>query len=328
MAEAKRKLISLVIPVFNEEENLEPMYAAVTQAIAPLAGGYDFELLLTDNYSSDRSFEIIAGLAGRDPRVRALRFSRNFGFQKSVLTGFLNARGDAAIQLDCDLQDPPELIPEFLARWEQGCQVVFGIRKNRQEGWLSTAVRKIFYRLIDALSEDRLPHDAGDFRLVDRCVLDVLRRIDDQQPYVRGTIAAMGFNQVGVEYTRGARQRGKSKFSFMALLGLALDGILNHSIVPLRISTYVGLVTSALTFVGILVYGIGRLVFGQNWPKGFATTTVLILLSLSLNALFLGIIGEYLGRIFQQVKKRPLTIVEQEIGAPGQAPGPTSPHLP
>ena len=320
MDEAKRKLISLVVPVFNEEENLEPLYAAVTQAIAPLQERYDFELLFTDNHSSDRSFEILAGLAGRDPRVRALRFSRNFGFQKSVLTGFLNARGDAAIQLDCDLQDPPELIPEFLARWEQGYQVVFGIRKNRQEGWLNTAVRKIFYRLIDALSEDHLPHDAGDFRLVDRCVLEGLRRIDDQQPYVRGTIAAMGFNQVGVEYTRGARQRGQSKFSFMALLGLALDGILNHSIVPLRLSTYVGLMISVLTFLGVLVYGVGRFVFGQKWPPGFATTTVLILFSLSLNALFLGIIGEYLGRIYQQVKKRPLTIVEREIGGAAQAP--------
>jgi dolichol-phosphate mannosyltransferase len=152
--------------------------------------------------------------------------------------------------------------------------------------------------------------------LIDRSVLDQLLQFDDYQPYLRGAIASLGFEQIGIEYNRSGRQYGDSKFSFGELMGLALDGILNHSVVPLRIATYLGLLISLLTFIGILAYGIGRLAFGANWPPGFATIVVLILGSLSLNALFLGIIGEYLGRIYRQVKHRPLTIVERELNAP------------
>ena len=175
--------------------------------------------------------------------------------------------------------------------------------------------RRFFYRLIDSLSEDDLPLDAGDFRLLDRRVLDQLKKFEDYQPYLRGTVAALGFNQIGVPYQRAARTRGESKFSFRKLLGLALDGILNHSIVPLRIATYIGLAVSFFTLLAIAGYAVGRLLFGQNWPPGFASIIILILGSLSLNALFLGIIGEYLGRIYKQVKRRPLTVIEREIDA-------------
>jgi dolichol-phosphate mannosyltransferase len=178
-------------------------------------------------------------------------------------------------------------------------------------------VRKTFYRIIDWLSEDELPLDAGDFRLVDRCILDELQKFEDNQPYLRGAIAALGFDQIGIPYNRAERQRGKSKFSFGELIGLALDGILNHSVVPLRIATYLGLTISVITFLGLVGYAIGRLFLGKDWPPGFATTIILILGSLSLNALFLGIIGEYLGRIYRQVKRRPLTIVERELNPVG-----------
>ena len=176
-----------------------------------------------------------------------------------------------------------------------------------------SSTRKLFYRLIDSLSDDPLPHDAGDFRLVDRRILNQLSRLHDYQPYLRGTIAALGFEQIGIPYDRAERQRGESKFSFGDLLALALDGILNHSVVPLRIATYLGLLISLFTFLGIVGYGVGRLVFGKNWPPGFATVIMLVLGSLSLNALFLGIIGEYLGRIYRQVKRGPLTIIEHEL---------------
>jgi dolichol-phosphate mannosyltransferase len=165
----------------------------------------------------------------------------------------------------------------------------------------------------DFLSEEPLPVDAGDFRLIDRCVLDALQRLDDVQPYLRGAIAAMGFEQVGVEYERSARASGESKFSYRHLVGLSLDGILNHSTVPLRIATYTGFTISALTILGIVGYAIARAWLGQDWPAGFATTTALILLSLGVNALFLGVIGEYLGRIYKQVKRGPNTIVERAI---------------
>src|ERR1051326_288999 len=225
----------------------------------------------------------------------------------------MKAAGDAAVQIDCDLQDPPELIREFLRLWAEGWHVVYGIRRSRKEGWGIQATRRVFYRLLDALSEDRLPHDAGDFRLVDRRILEQLKQIDDYQPYLRGAIASLGFNQIGVPYDRNVRTHGSSKFSVRDLVALALDGILNHSVVPLRIATFTGLLVSVLTFLGLLFYAIDKLAFGGDWPPGFATTISLILLALSLNALFLGIIGEYLGRIYKQIKKRPLTIIESQI---------------
>ncbi len=315
MTERKR-LISICVPVFNEERNIEPLYAALVPVMQQVRDRYDFELLFTDNHSTDRTFEVLTDLALRDHRVGAIRFSRNFGFKRSIFTAYSNARGDAAVQIDCDLQYPPSLMLEFLEKWEAGYQVVYGVRTTRQEHWWMNATRKAFYRVIDSLSEDSLPHDAGDFRLVDRRVLNELLKFEDYQPYLRGTIATLGFEQVGIPYARAERERGESKFSFGQLLGLALDGILNHSVVPLRIATYLGLLISVTTFLGIVSYGVGRIVLGKDWPPGFATIVILILGSLSLNALFLGVIGEYLGRIYRQVKRRPLTIVERELNAP------------
>lgn len=313
MAEPRR-LLTILVPVFNEEQNIDPLYAALQPVMAQLSPNYDFEILFTDNHSTDKTFAAIEQLAVRDRRVRALRFSRNFGFQRSILTGYLNARGDAVVQIDCDLQDPPSLIIDFVHQWEQGHRVVYGIRSSRKESWAMNTTRKAFYRLIDSLSEDELPLDAGDFRLLDRRVLEELRKFEDSQPYLRGTVASLGFRQVGIPYDRAERTRGESKFSFGELMGLALDGILNHSVVPLRIATYLGLAISILTVLAILGYATGRMFFGASWPPGFASIIILVLGSLGLNALFLGIIGEYLGRIYKQVKRRPLTIIEQEIG--------------
>lgn len=308
-----RPLISVVIPVLNERENLDAGYGRLRDVFDSLAEKYRFELVYTDNHSSDGTFDAIAVLAASDPRIRAYRFSRNFGFQRSILEAYRHCRGDAAIQIDADLQDPPELIPVFLEKWREGASVVYGVRTKRQEGAAINIGRKMFYRLIDVLSEDPLPWDAGDFRLIDRKVLDVLCKLEDAQPYLRGTIAAMGFEQVGVPYERDARTHGESKFPLRQMIGLSVDGILNHSVVPLRMATFTGLAISLLTFFGIIAYLVGRVVFGQEWPAGFATTTALILLAIGLNGLFLGVIGEYLGRIYKQVKRGPNTIIERSI---------------
>jgi glycosyltransferase involved in cell wall biosynthesis len=308
-----RKLVSIVVPVYQEQGNIEPLYSAVSRVMDSISNRYEWELVFTDNHSTDSTFDELVALAARDPRVRVFRFSRNFGFQRSIWTGYLKARGAAAIQIDCDLQDPPELMLEFIREWENGHRIVYGVRKKRVEGFAITFARRMFYRLIDVLSDDHLPHDAGDFRLVDRAVLDVLLQIDDQQPYLRGTLATLGFSQKGIAYDRAGRTRGQSKFRLRDLVGLALDGILAHSTVPLRMATYTGLCVSVLTFLAVSVYLVGRLLYGTSWPAGFATTTVLILLGISLNALFLGVIGEYVGRIYQQVKRRPITIIERRI---------------
>lgn len=309
----RRKCLTLLVPVYNEEANIGPLYDRVAPLLAQLEDRYETELLFTDNHSEDRTFSLLEALCARDARVRVLRFSRNFGFQRSILTGYLNARGDAVVQLDCDLQDPPELILDFVARWEEGYRVVYGVRRGRREGPVITWMRKAFYRLIDWLSETPLPVDAGDFRLVDRVVIEQLAQHNDYHPYLRGAIAAMGFDQIGVPYDRAERRRGESKFPLSALIRLAVDGILNHSVVPLRVATYTGLVVSVLTLLGLVGIVVGKLWYGKAWPAGFAFLAVLVLLSLSLNALFLGIVGEYLGRIYQQVKTRPITIVERRL---------------
>jgi len=306
-------LISLVVPVFNEIENLGPFFARVNPVLAKLGDRYRFEFVFTDNHSTDGTFDRLSEIVRTDPRVRAFRLSRNFGYQRSILTGYKHARGDAAIQLDVDLQDPPELLETFLHHWCDGYKVVYGVRRTRQESRLLRGARKLFYRVLAALSEVDLPLDAGDFRLVDRQVLQQLRQIRDARPYLRGIIAESGFTQIGVPYDRQDRAHGRSKFSFPVLVQLALDGVVGHSTVLLRVATFVGVLVCAASILGLIGYGATRL-SGAPWPAGFTTTTMLILFGLGMNALFLGIIGEYVGRIYLEVRRRPVTIIERVVG--------------
>ena len=307
------KKISIVVPVYNEEENIQTLYDRVDKISKLLIDTYEFEFIFTDNHSEDNSFFILKQLSETDPRIKIIRFSRNFGYQRSIITGYSFTSGEAAIQLDCDLQDPPELLIEFLTLWEQGYQVVYGIRKERKEGWIINTTRKIFYRLIDRISADKLPHDAGDFRLIDRCIIEELKKIRDASPYIRGLIASLGFKQIGISYSREARKAGKSKFNLSHLFQLAIDGIVSHSVIPLRMATYLGFLITIGALLLTLVFIYGRFYGSGNWPRGFATTTVLILFGIGLNGLFLGIIGEYLGRIYLQIKIRPLVIIEKTI---------------
>ena len=315
-AAAHAKLISVIIPVLNEEPNILPAYKAVSAILDGLAPKYEGEILFTDNHSTDATFNEIQKLAAKDPRVRGLRFSRNVGYQKSIETGYFQSKGSAVIQLDCDLQDPPELIQEFIRLWEKGYMVVYGVRQERAEGWFINTARKCFYRLVTTLSDEALPLDAGDFRLVDRRLLDELQKLEDAQPYLRGAIANLGFDQIGVPFRRLPRTNGTSKFSFFSYVRFALNGILNHSIVPLRIASYCGLIISFVTFLSAFGYLAGRLFFGKDWPAGFATTILLLLSSFSITAMFLGIIGEYIARIYRQIKKQWPVIVEKEASHP------------
>lgn len=311
-----KRLVSIVTPVMDEEMNVRPFHEAVSAVLEPLRDAYDVEFVFTDNHSSDRTFEILREMAAADPRIRVYRFSRNFGYQKSIYTGYMKARGDAAVQLDCDLQDPPELIPEFLNQWESGYKVVYGIRRTRVEGWAIHSMRRFFYRLIDALSPDDLPPDAGDFRLIDRRIIEELRRVRDPNIYIRGRIAAMGFRQIGIPYDRRERARGRTKFSFSGLVGLSMDAFLSHSVLPLKFATFIGLLAIAAAVLGILLVFVGAAFgFKSNWPPGFATITVLLLFNIGVVCLFLGIIGEYLARIYQQLKQSPDPIIEDRIGS-------------
>lgn len=308
-------LISIIVPVYNEEANIEALYDAVNGTLEKIADRYIWEFIFTDNCSTDNTFECLERLAARDHRVRVYRFTRNFGFQRSILTGYRLARGKAAVQIDCDLQDPPEVILDFVRLWESGYKVVYGIRRSRPEPFPMHALRRMFYRLIDRLSSNDLPQDAGDFRLIDRCVLDLLHDYHDENPYLRGYIASLGYRQIGVTYDRAARRHGKSAFGLASLLNLALDGIVNHSILPLRLASAFGILLSIVAIIAMAVY-VGLWVYSANWPKGFATLVLIMLISFATNAIFLGIIGEYIARIYRQAKPGPLTIVERFIDRP------------
>jgi glycosyltransferase involved in cell wall biosynthesis len=308
----RKRLISLVMPVYNEDANVERAYAALTSIFKTLPR-YDLEFVFTDNHSEDATFDRLAALAKADGRVKVIRFNRNYGFQRSLLVGYRHASGDAAIQIDCDLQDPPDLIPKFLELWERGHDVVVGLRRRRQEHLLLTLGRRVFYALLSRISDDHITRDAGDFRLVDRSVIDRLKSLNDFNPFVRGVVSSFAVREVGIPYDRVQRSYGKSKFPVRRLIRFALDGILGHSILPLRLASYSGLAISFITFVVSLFYIVGAFFFGRSWPSGFATVVVVILFGISLNAIFLGIIGEYVSRIYQQVRYRPLVIVERTI---------------
>jgi dolichol-phosphate mannosyltransferase len=299
------------MPVFNEERNVLPAYEAVIGVFDRLKPRYSVEFVFTDNHSTDRTYDTLEQLAAKDPRVKVVRFNRNYGFQRSLMTGYRYAVGEAAVQLDCDLQDPPELITNFLELWERGHDVVVGLRRRREEASLLTWTRGVFYKLLDRISEDRLTPNAGDFRLVDKKIIAQLRTLNHATPYVRGLISSLATNEVGIIYDRRGRKFEKSKFPVRRLIGFALHGIVSHSVLPLRLASYVGILVSLATFVLGLFYVVTAVFFRADWPRGFATIVVLILFGISLNGIFVGILGEYVGRIHTQLLTKPLTVVER-----------------
>jgi glycosyltransferase involved in cell wall biosynthesis len=306
-----KRLVTVSVPVLNEGDNIEPLMERL-RSVADAHRRYDFEFLFTDNASTDTTFERLAKEARADSRVRVIRFTRNFGFQISILTNYLNARGDAAIQIDADLQDPPELFGEFLAAWEQGYKVVYGIRRSRPENPILSVARKLFYRGLARLSNVDLPVDAGDFRLIDRVVIEELRQVRDEAPYIRGVIAQLGHKQIGIPYDRVERQRGLSKFRPMALIRLAVDGVCGESTKPLELITLLGTMLSFLSFFGALFYFAWSLLAASK-PRGFTTLVILILVSTSIQTAFIGLLGEYIGRIFRNTRHIPAPIIDQRI---------------
>ncbi|QZD95743.1 glycosyltransferase family 2 protein [Qipengyuania gelatinilytica] len=312
MPETARTLVSVLVPAFNEEDNVERAYKAIVNTFERLPD-YDYEIIFTDNHSTDRTFAILEGLARQDPRLKVIRFSRNFGYQRSLLCGYKAATGACSIQLDCDLQDPPSLIPEMLKLWRMDHQVVYGIRRSLPDGFVVRQLRRGFYRLISKISDDDLPINVGEYRLCDRRILDELHKVEDTTPYLRGLISSMGFSQIGIEYDRADRVAGESKFPFRSMVSLAVDGLLNHSLLPLRLASFAGITVGLISMIVSFVYILGRVFFGQAWPAGFATTTILLLMSISINAIFMGILGEYIGRLFIQSRTDADPIIETRL---------------
>lgn len=305
-----KKLVSFVVPVLNEEDNIALCFSELSTFANKHSDAYDFEFIFTDNNSVDRSFEILAEIATSDHRVAIFRFSRNFGYQNSIQFGIKQTRGDAVIQYDADLQDPIDLVDDFLSYWETGVQVVYGIRKTRQEGAVITLLRKGYYRLVNFVSEYEIPVDAGDFRLLDRIVIENFKGYEDYDPYIRGFLAYLGFNSRGIPYDRLGRTKGESKFKFRDLIGLGLRGIVNGSLIPIRMLSLFGMFISIGCFVWGISVLIAKLFFGVSWPSGFATLALLLITSIGLNSLFFGILGEYIANIQRHAQKRPTVILQ------------------
>jgi glycosyltransferase involved in cell wall biosynthesis len=317
-SQGDRKLITISVPVLNEEGNIDRLVDRL-HVVAKQNAEYDFEFVFTDNASTDGTFAKLAEKAVVDRRIRVLRLSRNFGFQRSILTNLLNARGAAAIQIDADLQDPPELVADFLAKWETGYKVVYGVRRQRPEYWVLRLARKAHYRMIRALSEVEVPLDAGDFRLVDRIIIEHLRTYVDQTLYLRGIIASLGYPQIGIPYDRTARAAGRSKFNFVKLIALSFDGICSQSTKPLHYITVFGFLTSIVVAIMVLMYLLIFFFSSYDLPPGFTTLALLMLTSIGINAAFVGLIGEYVGRIYNNVRGGPITVIVDRIEQPTTA---------
>lgn len=312
---AQTPLISVVVPVYCEEQIIPEFHARMTAAMASLAPEFDYEIVFVNDGSNDRSLSILVGLRENDPRVKILDFSRNFGHQIAITAGMDHAKGDAVVAIDGDLQDPPEVIPQLVAKWKEGYQVVFGkrrIRKN-ESSFKRTAVW-IFYRLIQRLSEIPLPLDSGDFRLMDRSVVDAVQSMREENRYIRGLVTWVGFKQVALEYDRDGRFAGTPKYTMGKLMRLALDGITSFSERPLQFSSYMGMLVTLFAFAFMAWILIAKLLDPSRATEGWASLMAVILFFGGIQLLSLGVIGQYLGRIYREVKDRPLYVVHRKYG--------------
>ena len=298
--------LSIVVPLFNEQENIRELHRRVSESIASL--GRTYELVFVNDGSRDHTAEIANELARRDGRVVVVHLSRNFGHQAAISAGIYVTRGRAVVLMDGDLQDPPEVLGQFVAAWEQGNDVVYAIREKRKENPFKRLAYFVFYRLLRAISDLEIPLDSGDFCLMDRKVVDVLKHLPERMRFVRGLRTFVGFKQVGVSYERAARNAGKPKYSMRALVGLAVDGLVSFSSYPLHLVTYVGVCASALAF-SLMVWVFYDALSRHSAPRGWASTTVVVLFMSAVQLISLGIMGEYVRRIFIEAKGRPAYVV-------------------
>jgi dolichol-phosphate mannosyltransferase len=305
---------SVVIPIFNEQDVLAELYQRIQVVMDDQEEPW--ELILVDDGSVDRSAQIIGELHQKDERVKGISFSRNFGFQEAVTAGLAKSQGDAVILADADLQDPPEVFPMMLAKWREGYDVVYGIRTYREgESRFKKLTAKLFYRIIRRITSVEIPLDTGDFRLMDRRIVNTILRMPERSRFLRGMVPWVGFKQAGIYYERQPRYAGESKFnSVRQMVPFAIDAITSFSYFPLQLATIIGFIVAGISLIGILgVIGL-RLFSSQDELTGQATTLVAVLFLGGVQLISLGIIGEYLGRIYDEVKGRPLYVIDKTWG--------------
>ncbi len=307
---------SVVAPIYNERENIPELYRRVRSTIEGM--GETWELILVDDGSTDGSTDAIRALAAQDQHVRRVLFARNFGHQIAVTAGLDHSRGEATIIIDADLQDPPEIIPEMAARWREGFEVVYAVRAEREgESWFKRFTAALFYRVIYRITDVKIPLDTGDFRLLDRKVVDALSRMRERHRFLRGMSAWVGFRQIGVPYKRVARQAGETKYPFRKMLRLALNAVTGFSYFPLQLATYFGFISAGISILAIPVVIVMRLA-GSPAFTGQATTLIAVLFLGGVQLISLGILGEYIGRLYDEAKGRPLYVLWE---APDDPPG-------
>ena len=304
-------LLSVVAPVFNEEQLVEQFVARAAAAVAD----FDYELVLVNDGSSDRTPELLDRAAEADPRVRVIHLSRNFGHQAALTAGLEHAAGEVVAMIDADLQDPPELIPDMVAQWSQGADVVYAVRGQREgETRFKLATASWFYKLFDKLAQVDLEPNSGDFRLLDRQALDALLAMTERSRFLRGMTVWVGFKQSAISYERDARHAGETKYTLSRMLRFSLDAITSFSHLPLQLATYVGMLSASVAFIAIPVVIVLRLL--HSYLPGFGAITIVVLLLGGVQLIALGVIGEYVGRIYDEVKHRPLYIVREERNRP------------
>ena len=300
---------SIIAPIYNEIDNIPELYRRVREVMTSMRKPW--ELVLVDDGSTDGSTEKIRELAKADKHVRPVIFARNFGHTVAVTAGWDYARGDAAVIIDADLQDPPEVIPELAAKWEEGYEVVYAVRAEREgETWFKKVTATLFYRLIRWITDVDIPVDTGDFRLMDRKVVDVLKKMKERHRFPRGMSAWVGFKQIGVEYKRAARKAGVTKYPFRKMLKLAANAITGFSYFPLQVATFFGFISAGISILAIPVVVILRLA-GSHFFEGQTTTLISVLFLGGVQLISLGILGEYVGRLYDEAKGRPLYIVRE-----------------
>jgi polyisoprenyl-phosphate glycosyltransferase len=310
-------VLSVIVPCLNEEEALRNTHVRLSSVLEQLPT--HFEIIYVDDGSTDATPEVLRELQAYDSRVRVVRFSRNFGHQMAITAGLEHAAGDAVVIIDADLQDPPETIVDFFRKWQEGYDVVYGVRTEREgETAFKLWTAKLFYRFMTRLSDTQIPLDTGDFRLLDRRVLNVLLGMPERDRFVRGMVSWLGFSQVALPYRREARVAGVTKFSFFKMLRFALDGIFSFSIVPLRVATWTGFITSFLAILGIVLVSLEHFLGVEGLVKGWTSTMFAVLFIGGVQLICMGIIGEYIGRIYGESKHRPLYVVREILGFEGQ----------
>jgi dolichol-phosphate mannosyltransferase len=305
-------IITVILPVYNEHDTLELLAARLVQVLDEAIGG-SFEVLFVDDGSRDGSSQIVDLLHAKDPRFKAIHFSRNFGHQAALQAGLDEALGGAVILMDADLQDPPEVLNRFIEQWRDGYDVVYAIRKKRKESFWKRAAYTLFYRTMKFMAEIDVPLDAGDFCLMDRCVVDTLVSLRERNRFLRGLRSWIGFRQIGVEYERDARHAGDPKYTLRKLMGLALSGYIGFSAMPLRVATWLGLCAAGMGFL-IAVWAAVSKLAGIYSPRGWASTLAVIMFLGGVQLLMLGVIGEYLSRVYDEVRQRPLYVVKSRVG--------------